>query len=131
MGGGGGCYHIGGTGADGGGAYHHAAAFHGLGISDGGMGHGLLIMRAVGGKRVARGIKRFAQACHIAMAENGPDTGKEWHLLAVDAGGLRLKIAHNGLRHGEADGVLAHAVLPAAARALVQAWVRRAKVCSM
>ena len=85
---GGGGHHIGGARPDGGGAGHHAAAARRLGKGHGGMGHALLIMGAVSGQRVARGIKRLAQSRHIAMAENGPDTGKNRLFLPVDFGHL-------------------------------------------
>ena len=88
MGHGGGGHHIGGARPDGGGAGHHAAAARRLGKGHSSMGHALLIMGAVSGQRVARGIKRLAQPRHIAMAENGPDTGKNRLFLPVDFGHL-------------------------------------------
>ena len=89
--------HVHRTRADGSGAGHHLPPGAGLGEGNRGMGHCLLVMGAEGGQRVARGIQRLAQRRHIAVAEDGPATGKQRCRLAVQVGALRCQVAHQRL----------------------------------
>ncbi len=53
---------------------HRLAPLRRLGIGDGGMGHRLLIMAAPGWQNVAHAVQRLADARHVAMTEDRPDT---------------------------------------------------------
>ena len=64
------------AGADRGCNGHHAATLHLLGIGDGHMGHALFIVATERRQLVTNAIKCLAKPGHIAMAEDGPDTGK-------------------------------------------------------
>ena len=90
-------HHIGGTGADGGGDRHRPFARGLLGIGNRGMGHGLLIVAAIGAKFFARAMQRLAQTGHIAMAKDRPDPGEEGFALLVQLCG---DIFHHRLRCG-------------------------------
>ena len=50
------------------------------------MCHGLLVMATICGDRIARGVERLPQACHVAMTENRPDPGDERLVLFVQLG---------------------------------------------
>ena len=64
--------HISGPRPDGRGYQHRPRTAQLLSIGDGGMGHGLFIVAAVGGELVFYPVQRFANASHIAMAKNRP-----------------------------------------------------------
>src|SRR3546814_8352460 len=64
--------HIGRTRPDRARADHRPAAAHLLGISDRGVRHRLLVMRAPGRQPVARGMERLAQPGDVAVAEDRP-----------------------------------------------------------
>ena len=64
------------AGADRGCNGHHAAALHLLGIGDGHMRHALFIVAAERRQLVTNAVQRLAKPGHIAMTENGPDTGE-------------------------------------------------------
>ena len=66
----------------------------GLGEGDGGMGHGLLVVGAIGRQRLARRVQRLAEAGDVAVAEDGPDAGEVGHLDAVDVDELARQVAH-------------------------------------
>ncbi len=104
VGDGGGGHHVGGARPDRGGAGHQPPAVHRLGIGDGDQGHGLLVVGAIGGKMVAGGIERFAQAGHVAVPEDGEDAGEHRNLVALDLDPLGGQIAHQGLGHGQSLG---------------------------
>ncbi len=95
-------YHVGRTGADRTRHRHHAAAKTRLGKGNGGMGHCLLVMGAVGRQFFPDLIQRLAEPRDIAMAENGPDAGENRHLLAVDYRHLLGEEARQCLRHRQA-----------------------------
>jgi hypothetical protein len=108
MGNRGGSDHVQRAGPDGAGAGHDPAAPERLGISSGGMGHGLLIMRAERGQGLPRGIERLPHSCDIAVAEDGPDAAEEGQdlrlpLFAFDNGPLGGHGANQSLSHGETD----------------------------
>ncbi len=69
--------HVGRTRADGRRARHHAPAVVRLGIGDGGVRHGLLVMGAIGGESIPQGIKRLPKARHIAVTEDCEDAGEQ------------------------------------------------------
>ena len=86
-----------------------------LGEGDGGMGHALLIVGAIGGKMIAVRIQCFTHAGDVAVPENSETAREQRCALAVDLGVLRCQIAHQRLCHGQADSlVAAHGETPAA-----------------
>ena len=76
------------------------AAPLGLGVGDGGMGHGLLVLAAPGRQRVADAVQRLADAGDVAVAEDRPDALDE--ALAL-LGHLHAQPAHHRLRRGQPD----------------------------
>jgi hypothetical protein len=101
---------------DRGGASHHAPPPHCLGEGDRRMGHGLLVMGAVGRQFSSDPEQGLADPRHIAVTEDRPDSGEERQLLAIDDGHLAGEEFHQRLRRGEADG-LGHRISPARRRA--------------
>ena len=94
-----------GAGPDRGGRHHQLAPLLGLGERDGGERHGLLVLAAPGRQHVLHGFERFGQAGDIAVAEDAEHAGEQRHPGAFEFGELVAKVAHDGLRHGQADGL--------------------------
>ena len=92
-------HHVGRAGADRGCRDADAPAAIGLGIGGRGKAHGLFILSPPGRQRVARFVKRFAQAGHIAMAEYREDAAKQVLLAAVHRDPLCRKMPDESLRH--------------------------------
>ena len=67
---------VGRAGPDRGGHRHHPAALLLLGIGDGDMRHRLLVMAAICRQLVTHAVQCLAEAGDIAMAEDGPYSGK-------------------------------------------------------
>ena len=59
------------------GAGHDPTPVHRLGIADGGQGHRLFVVRAVGGQNVAMRLQCLADAGDVAMAEDRPYAGEQ------------------------------------------------------
>ena len=59
------------------------------------------------------GLQRLAEAGDVAVAEDREHAGEQRHLAPVDLGALGDQLAHQRLRHGEADGL--HCSLPSGA----------------
>ena len=70
------CDQIRGAGSNGRRASHGSPTHQGLGVSDGRQRHALFVMGAVGRQDILVCEKGFAHCRNIAMAENGPDSGK-------------------------------------------------------
>ena len=66
------------------------------------------------GKLVLHRLQRLGEAGDVAVAEDGEDAREERHDVAVDLGLLGDQVAHQGLRHGQADRL--HRFLPATRR---------------
>ena len=105
------CHHVECAGADGRGAGHEAAAEACLGKGDRRICHALLVLGAVGRQRVLDAMQRLADTGDIAMAENGEDTAEDRGLLTVNHGHLLGQKPRDGLRHGQANGLVAHCFL--------------------
>ncbi|MNT60726.1 hypothetical protein D3C72_1983260 [compost metagenome] len=108
-------HHVCRTRADGGGDRHGAAAAQLLGVGNGCMRHGLLVLAAIGRQFVPDAIKRFADAGDIAMAENGPHAGDIGFAMFIH---LRCQVTNHGLRSRQSDCL--HAASPFLARASSQ-----------
>ncbi len=62
------------------------------------MRHRLLVVGAIGRQRIARGVKRFAHARDIAMAENGEHPLEQTLLASADFDLLRAQETNHRLR---------------------------------
>ena len=82
---------------------HDPPAAHGLGVGDGGEGHRLLVVAAVGRQLVLDRLERLAKRRHVAMAEDREDAREDRHVLAVDPRPLREQPLHDGLGGGQPD----------------------------
>ncbi len=96
-------YHVGGAGADGRGRHHDLPPPPCLGKADRRQPHGLLVLPAPCREHVLHLFQRLREAGDVAMPEDREDAGKQRHFLAVHDGELVDEIAHQRLRHGEAD----------------------------
>ena len=94
------CHHVRGAGPDRARHCHHPAAEACLGKGDRCMRHRLFIMGAIGRQLIAQRIERLANSCNVAVTEDRPDTGYEWHFLPFDLGHLPREITGQCLRHG-------------------------------
>ena len=94
-----------GAGADRGRRDHDLAAPLGLGEADRGQRHRLLVLAAPGRQLVLHRLQRLAEAGDVAVPEDREDAGEERHFPAIDHGPLGGQIAHQGLRHGQPDGL--------------------------
>jgi len=63
--------------------------------------HRLLVVRAIGRQVFARGIERFAETRHIAMAEDGEHASEQTLDAPVDLDALLAEKAHHCLRGGQ------------------------------
>ncbi len=107
---------VGGARPNRGGAGHRAPPPACLGIRDGGVGHRLLVMGAVGRQGVARAVQRLAHARDVAVAENGPDAAEERLLQPSEHRALRGHRADQRLRHRQAHRATRHRRGPRLAR---------------
>ena len=87
---------------------HDLPAPLGLGEADRGQRHRLLVLAAPGRQAVLDGFERLGEAGDVAVAEDREHAGEERHALAVDLGELLRQLAHQRLRHGQADRCLDH-----------------------
>ena len=110
--------------ADRGGDGMGAAAAPGLGVGDGGMGHGLLVLAAPGGERLADAVQRLADAGDVAVAEDRPDALDE---APAVLGRLHAQPAHHRLRRGQPDRChrFPHVLHATASRAAARAASQR------
>src|SRR5690606_15480982 len=88
------------TGADGGGDGTSALAAKLLGIGNGCMSHGLLIVTAPCRQFFANAVERLAKSGHIPMAENSPDACDKSFPVRRQ---LICEIAHQSLRGGQSN----------------------------
>ena len=95
-------HHVGRTWPDRGRAGHHPPPRMRLGEGDGGMRHGLFVVRAESGQGAAMRVQRGAEARDIAMAEDGPDAAEQRHDAAVDLGLLRGQETDRGFGRRQA-----------------------------
>ena len=97
--------HVGSAGADGGCGDADLLALHLLGKGNGSLGHTLLILALIHFQPVGLLDQRLSQAHNIAVAgddENAPDEGG---LDPIDLNVLIFQETHQGLGHGQADGL--------------------------
>ena len=102
--------HIGRTWSDRRGTGHHAPAHIRFRVRDRGKRHGLLVVRAISRQLFAYLIQRFADASHVAVAEDR-EHAAEQRQFAIEVRTQCCQIAHQCLRHGQADRA-AHALPP-------------------
>ena len=102
--------HVAGARADRGERHHDLPAPLGLGEADRGERHRLLVLSAPGRELVLHRFQRLRQAGDVAVAEDGEEAGEERDDVPVDLGLLVDQIAHQRLRHGQANGL--HSFLP-------------------
>ena len=75
-----------------------------LGKGDGRVRHALLVVGPPGGESFPHGVERFAQAGHIAVAEDGEYAGKERRrALRIGPYPLCGQELHQRLGHGQAN----------------------------
>ena len=96
--------HVGCTRADRGKRNHDLAPVHGLGISNAGKGHRLLVLTSPGGKVVLHLFEGFGEAGDISVAEDAEKAGKEWRLAAVEGRSLGHEETNERLGHSEPNG---------------------------
>ena len=101
-------HHVERAGADRGGAGHEAAAEHRLGVGGRRQRHALFVVGAVSWQAVARLIERFADARHVAVAEDRPAPGDDRQRLAIDHRHLLRQKPHQRLRHCQAHRLADH-----------------------
>ena len=97
--------HVGRAGADGRRARQRRRAVRGLGETDRGMHHRLLIARLVIGKVLAAFLECLAHPADIAVAEDAEHRRDQPASTAIALAVLHLQVPHDRLRHGQADAV--------------------------
>ena len=88
---------------DGRGGDHDLPPLFCLGESNRGQRHRLFVLTAPGWQHVLHRLQRLGQAGHVAMPKNAEHPGEQGHPHPVNLGKLVAEIAHQCLRHRQAN----------------------------